>query len=206
MSIFINITLGYPQDYLSIELVLQVKPGLVVCYLTRLKKDEYWMRGDSINSFFPRRHIKVFWILLVLLVNSVSISAWLAVSGIARRFQITSITPQSLGALRNLDLVLEFYTFHLKFPIALKVKGRNGNYFSSRLWYQLVKFDRAMEVERGQCVEENWREKSTSSSVLAKTDPRAFGIPKPPAPGGFAPRSCFTHCTAHMGTIYWTQL
>lgn len=41
MSIFINITLGYPQDYLSIELVLQVEPGLVVCYLTRLKKDEY---------------------------------------------------------------------------------------------------------------------------------------------------------------------
>lgn len=34
----VNITLGYPQDYASTELMLQVKPGLVVCYLTKLKK------------------------------------------------------------------------------------------------------------------------------------------------------------------------
>lgn len=33
----INITLSYPQDYASTELMLQVKPGLVVCYLTKLK-------------------------------------------------------------------------------------------------------------------------------------------------------------------------
>lgn len=37
----INITLRYPQDYASTELMLQVKSGLVVCYLTKLKKDEY---------------------------------------------------------------------------------------------------------------------------------------------------------------------
>lgn len=34
----INITLSYLQDCASTELMLQVKSGLVVCYLSKLKK------------------------------------------------------------------------------------------------------------------------------------------------------------------------
>lgn len=39
-------------------------------------------------------------------------------------------------------------------------------------------------MEKRQSVEENWREKSTSSSVLAQVGLKVFGIPEPPAPGG----------------------
>lgn len=125
----INITLGYPQDYASTKLMLQVKPGLVVCYLTKLKKKmNTKCEVTPLTLSFPEGIFRYFerwetclqsqWI-----VHSDSTGCVKAVFG-AEASEITI----HFGKFWS-----HFYIFHPEFPTVLKVreKKKKREHFSS---------------------------------------------------------------------------
>jgi len=82
--------------------------------------------------------------------------------------------------------MLDFHTFHLKFPTSLKVRGKKEITYllGTLIQIEIKQSFLELEVKNRQSTEDNWREKSTSSSVAVKVGLQVSGIPEPPVPGG----------------------